>query len=60
VVAVFDVARCLKFMAEKEDISREIFHCTDETVTVKQVADICKEFNPNVELIVTEDEIPNQ
>ncbi len=57
-VSVFDVARCLKFVAE-QPLHREIYHCTNEIVTVKQVAEICKEFNPKLQLIATDDEIPN-
>lgn len=58
-VSVFDVARCLKFMAESNDISREIFHCSNENMTVKEVAELCKEINPNMRLVETDDEIPN-
>ena len=38
---LIDVARCFKFMEEK-NIKKEIFNVTKETVTVKQVAEICK------------------
>lgn len=55
---LIDVARCFKFMAEST-IENETFHLTKENVTVKQVADICKKINPRVELISTNDEIPN-
>ena len=58
-VAVFDVVRCLKFMAESDDISREIFHCSNENTTVRGVAELCKQINPKVTLIETDDEIPN-
>ena len=58
-VPLFDVARCMKFMAEKNDIQREIFHLAKENMTVKQVAEMCKEINPKLILIETQDEIPN-
>ena len=58
-VPVIDVARCFKFMEEKEDISQELFNLSKDTVTVKDVADICKKYNPNVELKETNDEVPN-
>ena len=58
-VPLFDVARCMKFMAEKKDIQREIFHLAKENMTVKQVAELCKEINPKLTLIETQDEIPN-
>ena len=59
-VSVYDVARCMKFMAERDDISRETFHLCNENMTVKQVAEICKEFVPSLELTETDDEIPNE
>ena len=58
-VAVFDVVRCLKFMAESDNITRQIFHCSNENTTVKGVAELCKEINPKVKLVETDDEIPN-
>ena len=57
-VPLLDVARCFKFM-EKKDINRELFNLSKDTVTVKEVADICKKHNPNIELRETNDEIPN-
>lgn len=57
-VNVIDVARCFKFMAES-DIENEIFHLSNENMTVKQVAEICKKYKPNIELILTDDEVPN-
>ncbi len=58
-VPLIDVARCFKFMEEKEDINRELFNLTKDTVTVKNVAEICKKYNPNITLRETNDEIPN-
>jgi nucleoside-diphosphate-sugar epimerase/SAM-dependent methyltransferase/quercetin dioxygenase-like cupin family protein len=58
-VPLLDVARCMKFMAENKNINRELFHLSKETITVKDVANICKEINPSVTIIETEDEIPN-
>lgn len=58
-VPLIDVARCMKFMAERNDISREIFHLSKENMTVKDVALLCKEVNPKINLIETNDEIPN-
>jgi len=57
-VPVLDVARCMKFMAES-NISREIFHVSLENTTVKEVARLCKEINPKLKIIETNDEIPN-
>ena len=58
-VPLIAVARCFKFMAENESISREIFHCSKDSMTVKDVAMICKEFNPDLDITETDDEIPN-
>ncbi len=58
-VPLIDVARCFKFVEEKKDINKEIFNLTKDTVTVKEVAEICKKYNPKVVLRETNDEIPN-
>jgi len=58
-VPLFDVARCFKYMEERNDISSQLFNLTKETVTVKEVAEICKKHNPKIILKETNDEIPN-
>ena len=58
-VPLIDVARCFKYMEEREDISSEIFNLAKDTVTVKDVAEICKKYNPKITLKETNDEIPN-
>ena len=58
-VPLIDVARCFKFMEEREDLSSDIFNLTKDTVTVKEVAEICKKYNPKITLRETNDEIPN-
>ena len=58
-VPLIDVARCFKFMEEKDKINSEIFNLTKETLTVKEVAEICKKHNPKVTLKETNDEVPN-
>jgi nucleoside-diphosphate-sugar epimerase/SAM-dependent methyltransferase/quercetin dioxygenase-like cupin family protein len=57
-VPLIDVARCFKFMAES-NIINETFHLSKETMTVREVAELCKEFNPKLNIIETNDEIPN-
>ena len=57
-VALTDVARCFKFMAES-DIKNEIFHLSNENSSVKEVAEICKKIKPETQLISTNDEVPN-
>tara|TARA_B100001287_G_scaffold276724_1_gene288948 strand:- start:1435 stop:3978 length:2544 start_codon:yes stop_codon:yes gene_type:complete len=58
-VNVIDVARCMRFVGEDKKINKEIFNCTNEELTVKQVAEICKKFNNKLEIISTEDQTPN-
>ena len=58
-VPLIDVARCFKFMEEKNDINSETFNLTKETLTVKEVAEVCKKHNPKIILKETNDEVPN-
>ena len=58
-VPLLDVARCFKFMQEKESINSEIFNMTKDSVTVKEVAEICKKNSSKIILRETNDEIPN-
>ena len=41
-VPLIDVARCFKFMEENNHINSSIFNLTKDTMTVKEVAEICK------------------
>jgi len=56
---LIDTARCFKYMSERDDINKEIYHVSKENMTVKDVAEICKSINPNLTLVETDDEIPN-
>jgi len=58
-VPLIDVARCFKFMEERQDLTFETFNLTKDTLTVKEVAEICKKYNPKITLRETNDEIPN-
>ena len=58
-VPLIDVARCFKFMEERENLNNQTFNLTKDTVTVKEVAEICKKINSKVVLRETNDEIPN-
>ena len=58
-VPLIDVARCFKFMEEREDLSFETFNLAKDTLTVREVAEICKKYNPKTILRETNDEIPN-
>jgi nucleoside-diphosphate-sugar epimerase len=59
VVPLMDVVRCMKFMEENDKLKKETYNLVQETVTVKEVAEICKKHNPKVVVRVTDDEIPN-
>ena len=58
-VPLIDVARCFKFMEEKNEIESEIFNLTKDTLSVREVAQICKKYNPAISLKETNDEVPN-
>ena len=58
-VPLIDVARCFKYMEENDNLKNEIFNLTKDTLTVKEVAEICKKYNPKISLRETNDEIPN-
>ncbi len=57
-VSIKDVTSFMKFIAH-EDIENELFHISSENLSVKDVADILREINPNQQIIETQDEIPN-
>ena len=59
-VSLIDVARCFKFVEEKNDFKNGVYNLTKENLTVKNVADICKKINPKLEVILTDDEVPNR
>ena len=58
-VPLIDVARCFKYMEEKNEIKFETFNLTKDTLSVKEVAEVCKKYNPKIRLIETNDEVPN-
>jgi len=58
-VPLIDVARCFKEMEERDDISSETFNLTKDTVTVKEVAELCRKYNQKTNLKETNDEVPN-
>ena len=58
-VPLIDVARCFKFMEENDQIKFDLFNITKDTLSVKEVAEICKKYNPKIQIRETNDEIPN-
>jgi hypothetical protein len=57
-VPLIDVVRCFKFMEESK-INNEIFHLSKDSVTIKDIAQICKNINPKVSIIESNKPIPN-
>ena len=49
----------MQFVGNNEKIQKEIFHISNETFTVKEVAEVCKRINKNITIKLTDDEIPN-
>tara|TARA_B110000259_G_scaffold59323_1_gene70144 strand:- start:624 stop:3170 length:2547 start_codon:yes stop_codon:yes gene_type:complete len=58
-VPLVDVARCFKEMEENKSLSSETFNLTKDSITVKDVAELCKKHNPKITLKETNDEVPN-
>ncbi len=58
-VPLIDVARCFKFMEENDKLNSDIFNLCKDTLTVKEVAQICKKLNHKIKIIETNDEVPN-
>ncbi len=58
-VPLIDTARCFKFMEEKDKIKKEIFNVSKDTITVEEVANICKKINTKLKIIKTNDKVPN-
>jgi len=58
-VPLIDTARCFKFMEEKDEIKNEIFNVSKDSISVEDVAHICKKINPKLEILKTNDKVPN-
>ena len=59
-VPLIDVARAFKYVEENNNIKDGIYNLTKENTTVKNVAEICKRINPKMNIVKTEDEVPNR
>ena len=59
-IDVRDVARSFKFLMENNDINKQVFNISNENMTVKDVAYLCKKIKPSINIIETKDEIPNE
>jgi len=58
-VPLIDVVRCMKFMGENDKINNKTFNLVKDSVSVKEIAEICKKYNPKVLIKITDDETPN-
>jgi nucleoside-diphosphate-sugar epimerase len=63
IVCVRDVAKAIKFMIDDhfndQKFNKEIYNLSNQSLTVKEIAKICKKYNPFLEIIETNDSIPN-
>ena len=59
-VSVVDVARCLNFVGENTETNNEIYHVANESMTIKELAQVCKKYNKDLILKNTNDEIPSK
>ena len=46
-------------MEEKDEIKKEIFNVSKDSITVEEVASLCKKINSKLKIIKTNDKIPN-
>ena len=58
-VPLIDVARCFKLMSDSNKIKNETYNLVKDSVTVKEVAEVCKKINPKTLLNITDEEVPN-
>ena len=58
-VPLIDAARCFKFMEERNDIKKDIFNVSKDSITVENFANICEKINPKLKIIKTNDKVPN-
>ncbi len=56
---LLDVARCFKFMETNNRVESGIFNVAKDSVSVKEVAEICKKINSKLQIETTDDEVPN-
>ena len=56
---LLDVARCFKFMESNNRIESGIYNVAKDSVSVKEVAEICKKINSKLQIETTDDEVPN-
>ena len=57
-VPLLDVARCFKYM-EENNFNKEIYNLSKDSLTIKDIASICKKINQKISITTTKDKIPN-
>lgn len=57
-IGINDLAKSLLFLDQSE-YNKEVFHCANENITVREIANICKKYS-NIEIIETNEEAPNK
>jgi nucleoside-diphosphate-sugar epimerase/2-polyprenyl-3-methyl-5-hydroxy-6-metoxy-1,4-benzoquinol methylase len=57
-VPLLDTARCFKFM-EENNFNKEIYNLSKDSLTIKDIASICKKINKKILITTTKDKIPN-
>ena len=57
IVSVKDVVKAMIFLSKKP-LNGQIFNLVSEHLTVKEIGEICKKFNQNINLVSTNDKIP--
>ena len=58
-ISVIDVARAMMMFGKDESYNKQTYHLSNENMTIKEVSEICKGVNPKVQIITTDDLIPN-
>ena len=56
IVSVADVADAMIFLSKRKD--NGLYHFVSQHLTVLEIAQICKSYNPKINLILTNDKIP--
>ena len=59
-IGIQDVVRCMKFLMENNDINKEVFNISNENMTIKELSELCQEIKPDINIIETDDKIPNK
>ena len=59
-VAVQDVIRAIEMAIESNILDNNLYNLANDNITVKGIANICKKYNSNLEILETPDEVINK